>query len=303
MAAGLAKPLLDESGACNSEHTVEKTAGNRAKPRRQRASLGDFHSSNDKYFLTLTKLALILPVLTLIALTITVFMIGSISSLAQDLDYTQDAFGCDANGKMWVAQVHRPTDWDAAYALSITLGFGRLSYTRAKALDVVWDLVFGRTSQILVVALVYRLYRRVLMRALERRTISFDHFIAMQYSTCSSSALLAYAKDVDLWWLWRRRSTMSFLTATALVLSTLYAIVVPTWLSTMTGYQAIAVPRIPIGPELSISPDDLQVCKYIVIDGGRIGQVADVCATNSSVLGKALTNCGSPVFCQRSRPC
>lgn len=248
--------------------------------------------ANSAMWLTvLIKLSPTLLLFALAVLVLAVGFLGSVSSLDQAL--TSKAFGCDANGNIWVASVHKPSNWDPKYALSITLGFGRLPYTKAKAIDVVWDLIFGRTSQIVAVALIYRVFRRVILNTLERTSAPFDKFVSLQYSTVTLSALVAYAKDVDMWWLWKRLSTRSFLTALALVFTTIYAMILPTWLTTMTGYRAIATPALQNGNGTWISPDDLQTCTYSVADGSRIGLWPNACATVGSSLASALSDCRS----------
>ena len=58
---------------------------------------------------------------------------------------------CDPNRNVWFAtpSIPRPDMKSLVYLLSVTNVLGNISYPVAKAVDVCWDLVFGRVSQAL----------------------------------------------------------------------------------------------------------------------------------------------------------
>ncbi|KAK5113616.1 hypothetical protein LTR85_010845 [Meristemomyces frigidus] len=227
-----------------------------------------------------------------LALIITLSILATIVGAAGAHNWVSDSsttkyFQCDPNGKVWVADGRPPNYWHAEYALSITFGFGKYSYSAAKAIDVTWDIVVGRAGQALVAALIYGVFRRALVLAMKDHALSYESFIAMQYATVTASAILAYAKGVR-----RAQSRVSprqVTTALALVFCASYALAFPTWLSAMTGYQAITTAVLRQANGTSVSLDELRPSSYILVDGGRVGQ-RSACVPADTDLSTAVAN-------------
>ncbi|KAK6417389.1 hypothetical protein LTR81_009138 [Elasticomyces elasticus] len=133
-------------------------------------------------------------------------------------------------------------------------------------------------------ALIYRLFRRSMLEDLKQQSIPFSKFLSMQYNTVSWKALFTHSSEVDWRWIYKRRSTKRFLTGLALAIATVYAMILPTWLSTMTGYQAVANATLDTGGGSSASPAELQLCVYTIMDGLRVGLWPGYCVTKASPL-------------------
>lgn len=142
--------------------------------------------------------------------------------------------------------------------------------------------------------MVYSMFKKMLIEDMKERTVPYDRFIAMATSPISTSSLQVYSKD----WLPRRRryldkydSLAQICRTLVLVFWTSYLLILPTWLSAMTAYQATMVPRFPLDNNISVPKNDLDFCDYVISEGERIGLVHDACISKSSFLYDAVEDC------------
>nr|OQO24126.1 hypothetical protein B0A51_07549 [Rachicladosporium sp. CCFEE 5018] len=195
--------------------------------------------------------------------------------------------GCDASGNIWVSAsglTTIPSRWDPNYTLAITLAFGSLSYTAVRIIDEVWNLFIGRGSQLLGGVIVFSIFRAPIAEAF--RTLAHPPYrttLAMQYSTVSPASLWRYVADIPGFMSRRvslaERSTgrHAALAAVLLSISTLMVMITPTWLSAMTGYQALQTPVMPWMNDTYISLDNLSSCVMLIADGDRVGLGQNYC--------------------------
>ena len=205
-------------------------------------------------------------------------------------------YGCDPIGNLWIASSDsyfqvKSYAWNTKYTLEITLAFGRFSYSRAKAIDVIWDLAVGRSCQLLCATILYYVFRRTMTLSLETYKLSHNQVLAMQYRTASLSALWYYLTEASRWSPYGTRYFGRFFRSATLVLWTAYVLILPTWLSAMTGYQANTCPMIPWTDGTFLKFTDLDVCAYVIADGDRVGLSTDACAVSGSPLREAVGAC------------
>ncbi|KAK5678089.1 hypothetical protein LTS10_009258 [Elasticomyces elasticus] len=178
--------------------------------------------------------------------------------------------------------------WDPQLFLTITLGFGHFTFAQAKALDFAWDLVVGSGGQALAIALVYPLFRRMLLAHMEGRPVSiraytsiaFDGIAMNSFWTVLRASLLYSAsrgprsarQRCSVFSAWQTIRNWFFWLGALSVFA--YLLAFGKVLSLMTGYQAIASAVItPQGSTNLISVSDVywQPYWFVVQDGSRIG--------------------------------
>ena len=213
---------------------------------------------------------------SLLAFTGAIF--GSLVTRLGDLEISHaDTFYCLPNGKIYLPQhitlrQHQYySTWDASQFLSITLGFGAFSFSAAKAIDISWDLVVGRGGQAVLIWICYPLFRRALARVMETKSITLPTYAAMAfgkvslgttYMLCSPASILPPEGSSG------RRDWRFVLMG----LASAYLLAFPTFLSSVTGYQARMIPYVkdPDGGDLVPMTNWTQP-DFIVKDGGRVG--------------------------------
>ncbi|KAK5116835.1 hypothetical protein LTR85_009095 [Meristemomyces frigidus] len=166
--------------------------------------------------------------------------------------------------------------WVPSLFLSITFGLGNFTFSQAKGIDIVWDLVVGRGGQVLLVLIAYPIVRRALTLSNENRTTSFPLFSSVAFGGMSMSSLyrlcicrddrgrLAGSRRAPTRWSWLHL-TLAFVC--------IYVLAFPTVVSIMTGYQAVLVPYVldPENPDNLVKVDSLEIASLLIIDGFRVG--------------------------------
>lgn len=225
-------------------------------------------------------LAGLIPTVVLLTLLLALSLFG-----IRFNDTSQD-FGCDPNGDVWFLQ--SPDLWGKNYGLAITLGFGEFAYSTVRAIDICWDLVVGRGLQVLGALMVYYVFRGPTIVEMRRHAVPYEKVLKMEYNTASPSALLTYMRDLH----WQRQYFVAFIMS----LSTIFVLVLPTWVSAMSGYQPMDVALLKMEMGNYVAFADLQRCAYLIQDGDRIGLGRNACvrpATNASNLYSSVGTCTS----------
>lgn len=136
-----------------------------------------------------------------------------------DFDYTADTYN----------------PWDVGHLFQITLGFGKFSFAQAKAIDVAWDIVFGRGGQLILSAITFIVFSKSLNRLLEQpdSSFSYDTFRAIVFEPPSLIVMIKFYKDIR-----SRTDQRARWSLTWFVFASLYVVAFPTITSAMTGYNA-----------------------------------------------------------------
>jgi hypothetical protein len=173
--------------------------------------------------------------------------------------YTNDRFYCDSNSRIrWRDFGGSYTDsspyWDGALFLSVTMGFHGLSFPQAKAIDICFDLIAGRGSQILVAFAAYPILRRAILRSMETRDFSLALLLPFflekvsAYTLWSLTANMRTMRERNLGSQGHTRRPRIRIDwrITLVILIGCYVLALPTSLSAMTSYQVRSAPFIPM---------------------------------------------------------
>jgi len=189
--------------------------------------------------------------------------------------------------------------WDPQLFLSITLGFGRFSYAEAKALDFAWDLIVGSGGQAVVAAVVYPLFRRVVLAHMEYRPVPITTYTRIAFHGVTLASSWALLGDVFtsgfgpiLWspwhWRWRIRTATHTphyqprpslaktdrLLWAGFIYAFLYLLSFAKLLSLITGYQVIATALVTAEDQQDTGYVGATTAVYaslVVVNGTRIG--------------------------------
>ncbi|RMY63482.1 hypothetical protein D0863_10513 [Hortaea werneckii] len=170
--------------------------------------------------------------------------------------------------------------WDPALFLSVTMGFHGLTFSQAKAIDIFFDLVIGRGSQVLVALAVYPLLRRAVLRSMEIREFSLALMLPFFMERLSAFTLWAMLTNMRV--TKKRDSSSDARVAKSriridwrivvVVLVGCYILSIPTFLSAMTSYQARGEPFFPVDDDSNyMSADDVKYPNVFVGNGDQLG--------------------------------
>ncbi|KAI6856465.1 hypothetical protein KC343_g7513 [Hortaea werneckii] len=160
------------------------------------------------------------------------------------------------------------------------MGFHGLTFSQAKAIDIFFDLVIGRGSQVLVALAVYPLLRRAVLRSMEVREFSLTLVLPFFMERLSAFTLWAMLTNMRV--TKKRDSSSDARIAKSriridwrivvVVLVGCYILSIPTFLSAMTSYQARGEPFFPVdGDSNYMSADDVKYPNVFVQHGDQLG--------------------------------
>jgi hypothetical protein len=223
--------------------------------------------------------------------------------------WTREIFYCDSSGKVRYKfgdndGIVYPTSpyWDPRLFLSVTMGPHGLTFDQAKAIDICFDLVVGRGSQVLVALATYPILRRAILRSMEVREFSLAlllPFFVERISVYSLWALLANMRsrrtkpktDDQTEQIKFRKARVRIDWRVILVfLVGCYILALPTFASVMTSYQARSQPFKPEGPGY-VPTDEFKTPDYIFEDGDLYGLSADFPMYNDTDMLSTCLDC------------
>ncbi|KAK5163944.1 uncharacterized protein LTR77_010340 [Saxophila tyrrhenica] len=124
---------------------------------------------------------------------------------------------------------------------SYTLGCTGYTFTQAKVIDVAWDLLVGRGGQAVMVVFAYRIFSGVLRMLMENGEVGYDLFATVAFGSGSFTSLPTLLKhSIGMTPIPRTRHAI--LTYWAMLLTTIWIVVMPTLISAMTGYTSRFAP-------------------------------------------------------------
>lgn len=177
-----------------------------------------------------------LCVVSICALPIVLLAVKA-AALSRDLGSS----GCLPNG---VFQLPGPANiWrsDLLFTITITTGLGHpLSYTRAKVIDLIWDVCVGRGGQALLVYLAYKVFHRSLTYVKNQQSVSFPTFGAVAFGTPGLSTMWCFLRACCSQRF--RCGILGMRVFVSMLLATVYITSIPTLFSAMTGYAPIYSP-------------------------------------------------------------
>lgn len=117
---------------------------------------------------------------------------------------------------------------EALFVLDNT--FGRFPFSQAKTIDVAWDILVGRGAQLFAWWVSYIVFSDALLRLIERHPATYETFMRIALEgPCLASAWILLKE------LFRKRSKRTWALFFYMLLSSLYVLAIPTFLSAMTG--------------------------------------------------------------------
>ncbi|KAF3043593.1 hypothetical protein E8E11_004926 [Didymella keratinophila] len=157
--------------------------------------------------------------------------------------------------------------WSNSGFFEITLGSGRLTFTQAKAIDVIWDITVGRGGQGLLAYISWQTIARYVTTSMEVQPVTFNTYRTVFLQ--NESLILGIPRIVRDFC--KRRGLHSRFAMVFIVLSMLFILVFPTLGSAMTGYSGNVVPRVPDNSGNYIPFNNFSIVMYTIHDGERIG--------------------------------
>ena len=183
------------------------------------------------------------------AITIAIIaIISTLLSLTVDSSvFNSNPGSCNPDGKF--RYLHKYNPWATAGLFQVTLGFGSMSFSNAKLIDVIWDVVLGRGGQFLAFLLTYMtlnlpgqgllgyvaysVFTKSLVRIMEQTPVSYETFEAITFHNTTLFSLWLMIKNYTTNGGSRARVAILWM-----LFASLYVLAFPALMSAMTGYDS-----------------------------------------------------------------
>ena len=162
--------------------------------------------------------------------------------------------------------------FEGAFTINLR-GKSHLTFTQAKAIDVIWQLFIGAGGRFLMAWIAYLVFMDGLTRLMEDKPVAYDLYASLTFSTTSLFAMWYGFKAIIFTKGWRSKAFMLWFT-----LSTIYMLGFPTLMSATAGYLTPSTSgyNMTDGTFLTPNSEELHTC-WNVPSGALIG------ANNGSV--------------------
>lgn len=114
--------------------------------------------------------------------------------------------------------------------------FGHYTFAQVKLIDVAWDVLLGRSVQLLAWWIGYVVFSGALLRAIERHSASFQIFQSIALEGPSLMSLWTLLQEM-----WRSKSKRTRMLFAYMWMSTMYIMCIQMFLGAMTGYDSTNV--------------------------------------------------------------
>ncbi|KZL67867.1 hypothetical protein CI238_12980 [Colletotrichum incanum] len=167
------------------------------------------------------------------------------------------------------------TLWSASGFFQITFAWGRFSFADAKAIDVAWDVVFGRGGQALLAWISWRAFADYTTISMQVSPVTYDTFQAIFlqdqpgiYSTFYLIRDFAHSHGLQ-----------SRVMMVIMVFVAIFILLFPTLGSAMTGYSANNDAYVRGYEGMLIPFEEFDVAGYVIHDAWRINMTGDLLLT------------------------
>lgn len=124
--------------------------------------------------------------------------------------------------------------WDPQYVLTLTVGFGRMSFAIAKFVDLLWDVIVGHGGQALLIWIAYKILTRYLVCLMEHDGVTTRTYTAVAFHTGSLEGAWMLMRDLA-----RRKVFTIPRNLVMMVYVGIYLLTFPAVISAMTSYAPI----------------------------------------------------------------
>ncbi|KAK7946238.1 uncharacterized protein PG986_010559 [Apiospora aurea] len=183
-------------------------------------------------------------------------------------------------------------------------GSGAMSFTTVKIIDICWDVIIGRGGQGLMAIFSWKVFRHYVSASMQSAPVTYQTF-RLVFINGDANIATPFRLSQDFI---KRRRLISTTAMAFMVLSTVYVLVFPTLVGSMTGYIGVMMTFVKDRNGTSIPFARFDYAAYIIHDGHRINLTDDYVvpysdAANARSMQDPLATIPSPDCSDSSRAC
>lgn len=125
--------------------------------------------------------------------------------------------------------------------LGIDMPLGKMSFSKAKAIDLAWNTIVGRLLHTFLSLMAYRTFTNALMLVCERHHIDYSLFAALALATTRPESLKPLSRSLFVWKGFKVQFILLWL-----IISVIYLAAFPTTIDAVSGYQGLQTTEVSI---------------------------------------------------------
>ena len=198
---------------------------------------------------------------------VTVVIVIGLSVLASDIprflvstesaDLLSKSISCDL-------QVRSGSSVQGAFIVNMR-GATHLTFTQAKAIDVIWQLFVGAGGRFVMAWVAYKVFMDGLTRQLERTPVSYRVYASMTFDTNSLFSVWYALTAVYYSRGWRSKTFLAWF-----CLSTVYILGFPTLISATAGYLTPSIAGFKMSDNTFLTSDSSILTSCFNVSGGAL---------------------------------
>ncbi|KAH0845417.1 hypothetical protein FOPE_11188 [Fonsecaea pedrosoi] len=173
---------------------------------------------------------------------------------------------CNFNGQFTPYDKPSVSLWDPSGFFYITVSWGKMAFSTAKFIDIVWDIVVGRGGQALLAVVTFQVSSQYLALAMREAPVSYNTFESLAFVPPSLIRTGRLAVDLMTNRGWRARLIMVWI-----ILSSLFVLSFSSLITAMSGYSSDISAVMTDYDNESIQWTNFQVVQFAINDAERLG--------------------------------
>lgn len=174
---------------------------------------------------------------------------------------------CNYNGVFTPDENPSINLWNKAGFFYITIAWGEMSFSTAKFIDIVWDIVVGRGGQALLAWITYRVSSQYLAMAMRDAPVSYATYESLAFVPPSLLRTGRLARDLLTHRGWQPRLIMLWI-----IMSSLFVLSFSSFVTAMSGYSSNKMAVVTTYGGASVAWTDFEAVQFAINDGSRIGE-------------------------------
>jgi hypothetical protein len=207
--------------------------------------------------------------------------------------YTSQFHNCNANGTF--TPNHSPTFslWDGSALFQITLKWGHMTFSQAKALDVVWDILVGRGGQAILLYVAFKVFTMTLSRTMETEPVSYGTFESMAFTSPTFVSPFILIRDFVTNKGLRARAAVAWT-----IIASFFVLAFPSLNDTMSGYSANMEAFLQDDNGVLVPWSNYSEVRFVINDGQRIGLQSPTYVTDNLFTSTSCASKGPQLLTQ-----
>ncbi|KIW28399.1 uncharacterized protein PV07_08066 [Cladophialophora immunda] len=173
---------------------------------------------------------------------------------------------CNFNGQFTPYDKPSISLWDPSGFFYITVSWGKMAFSTAKFIDIVWDIFVGRGGQAFLAVVTFKVSSQYLALAMREAPVSYNTFESLAFVPPSLVRTGRLAADLLTNRGWRARLIIVWV-----VLSSLFVLSFSSLITAMSGYSSDISAVMPDYDNESIQWTNFQVVQFAINDADRVG--------------------------------